>query len=167
MRADTSVVEKIGLRMLGIGSKPMHLSSENGSSVSSKPNPSVGDLSGGGIRVRRVRRCLRGGGGGGGLRWLDFVGLRLREREIGPVVVEIRQMGLFLEDEFMKGKDASRGNCGVGRVRDIYTSVGFGPSTRRKMRRQRPSVSGGGVGNELNCKSRYIWRGVGPLYALT
>lgn len=81
----------------------MHLSSENGSSVSSKPNPSVEDLDGGGIRVRRVRRCLRGGGGGG-LRWLVWVGLRLREREIEPVVVEMRQIGLFLDGEFMKGK---------------------------------------------------------------
>lgn len=90
--------------MLGIGSKPMHLSSENGSSALSKPNSSVGDLDGGGIRVRRVRRCLTGGGGGGGLRWLVWVGLRLREREIEPVVVEMRQMGLFLEDGFMEGE---------------------------------------------------------------
>jgi len=90
----------------------------------------VGDLGCGGIRVKRVRRCLRGGGGGGGLRWLVWV--RLREREIGPVVVEIRQMGLFLEDEFMEGKkDTSR----VGWM-DIYTSVVFGLLTRRKMCRQ-------------------------------
>lgn len=54
--------------MLGMGSEVMHLSSENGSSVSSK---SVGDLSGGGIRVSRVRRYLWDGGGGGGLRWVD------------------------------------------------------------------------------------------------
>ena len=104
MRADTSAEEMKGLRMLGIGSKTMHLSSENGSSMSSKPNSSGSDLGGGGIRVKRVRRCLRGGGGGGGLRRLAWVGLRLRDREIEPVVVEIRQMGLFLEGEFMKGK---------------------------------------------------------------
>ena len=93
----------MGLRMLGIGSKDVHLSSENGSSVSSKPNPSMGDFSGGGIRVRRVRRCLIGGGGGG-LRLLLWVELRLREMEIGPVVVEMRQMGLFLEGECMESK---------------------------------------------------------------
>jgi len=57
--------------MLGIGSKVMHLSSENGSSVSSKSDSSVGDLSDGRIRVNRVRRCLCDGGGGGGLRWAD------------------------------------------------------------------------------------------------
>lgn len=57
--------------MLPIGSKPMRLSSENGSSVSSKSDSSMGDLVGGGIRVSRVRRCLWDGGGGGGLRWAD------------------------------------------------------------------------------------------------
>ena len=64
----------------------------------------MGDLGGGGIRVSRVRQCLWDGGGGGGLRWADGVGVSLRGREIGPVVVEIREMGLFLEDEFMRVK---------------------------------------------------------------
>lgn len=100
--------------MLGIGSKAVHLSSENGSSMSSKPNSFVGDLGGGGIRVSRVRRCLWDGGGGGGLRWLVWVGLSLREMEIVPVVVEMRDMGLFREGEFMKGTDASWVNCGFG-----------------------------------------------------
>lgn len=93
-----------GLRIAGAESKPMHLSSENGSSLSSKSDPYTGGLGAGGIRVRRVRRCLWDGGGGGGLRWADRVGLSLRGRMIGPVVVEIREMGLFLENEFMRGK---------------------------------------------------------------
>jgi len=87
--------------MLVCGSKAKHLSSENGSSPSSK---STGDLGGGGIRVSRVRRCLCDGGGGGGLRWVDRVGLRSRGRLIGPVVVEMREMGLFLENELMRGE---------------------------------------------------------------
>lgn len=33
----------------------------------------------------------------------------MREREIGPVVVEMRQIGLFLEEEFMKGKETGVG----------------------------------------------------------
>lgn len=89
--------------MLATGSKAMDLSSENGSSTSSKSDSSKGDLSGGGIRVSRVRRCLCDGGGGGGLRWVDWVGLSLRGRIIGPVVVEMREIVLFLEDEFMRG----------------------------------------------------------------
>ena len=60
--------ERKGLRMVGIDSKAMHLSSENGSSVSSKSDLSVGDLGVEGIRVNRVRLCLFDGGGGGGLR---------------------------------------------------------------------------------------------------
>ena len=91
--------DRKGFRLLGIGSKAKHLSSENGSSSSK----SKGDLSGGGIRVSRVRRCLCDGGGGGGLRWVDRVGLRSRGMTIGPVVVEMREMGLFLENEFMTG----------------------------------------------------------------
>jgi hypothetical protein len=62
--------ERKGLRMLGIGSKGMHLSSENGSSPSPKSDSPLDGL-GGGIRVSRVRRCLCDGGGGGGLRWAD------------------------------------------------------------------------------------------------
>lgn len=90
--------------MLAAGSKPKHLSSENGSSISSKPNPSVGDIGSGWMSVSRVRRCLWDGGGGGGLRWLVWVGLSLRERESGLVVVEMREIGLFLEGEkFMRG----------------------------------------------------------------
>lgn len=57
--------------MPGIGSEAMHLSSENGSSVSSESDSFAGDLSGVEIRVSRVRQCLRDGGGGGGLRWAD------------------------------------------------------------------------------------------------
>ena len=90
--------------MLAVGSKPMHLSSENGSSLSSKSDSYAGGLGAGGIRVNRVRRCLWDGGGGGGLRWAEWVGLSLRGRVIGPVVVEMREMGLFLENEFMKGR---------------------------------------------------------------
>jgi len=115
--------------MFGIGSKAMHLSSENGSSLSSKSDLSVGDFGCGGIRVSRVRRCLCDGGGGGGLRWAGLVGLSLRGRTMGPVVVEMREIGLFLEDEFMKGG----GRVGWGRV--IYMSAVFEPWSRRRMRR--------------------------------
>jgi len=89
--------------MLAIGSSAMHLSSENGSSPLSKPGSCPRDLGGGRIRARGVRRCLWNGGGGGGLRWADGVELSLRGRIMGPVVVEMREMGLFLEDEFMGG----------------------------------------------------------------
>lgn len=87
--------------MRGIGLKTMHLSSENGSSESPKPNSSVGDLGGDGIRVKRVRRCLCDGGGGGGRRWVVWVVLRSRERVIILVVVDMRDIGLFLDGEFM------------------------------------------------------------------
>ena len=93
--------DRKGFRLLVIGSKAKHLSSENGSSPSSK---STGDLGSGGILVSRVRRCLCDGGGGGGLRWVDRVGLRSRGRVMGPVVVEMREMGLFLENVFMTGE---------------------------------------------------------------
>lgn len=114
MRVDTSAGERMGLRMVGIRSKPVHLSSENGSSMSLKQNPSVGDFGGGGINVRRVRRCLCEGGGGGGLRWLVWEGVSLREMEIGPVVVEMREMGRFLEGEFMKNEIRVGGTAGLG-----------------------------------------------------
>ena len=93
----------------------MHLSSENGSSVSSKSDPPVDDLGGGGIRVSRVRRCLWDGGGEGGLRWVGGVGVNLRGREMGPVVVEI-----FLEDtdEYPQGRSKSNFLSGRAIVTD-------------------------------------------------
>ena len=94
----------------------MHLSSENGSSVSSKSDPSVGDLGDGGIRVSRVRRCLWDEGGEGGLRWTDGVGVSLRGREMGPAVVEIREMGVSLEDIDEYPQDRSESNFLFGRT---------------------------------------------------
>lgn len=111
--------------MLGIGSKAKHLSSENGSSPPSKSESTArSGLCGGGIRVSRVRRCLCEGGGGGGLRWADCVGLSLRGRVTGPVVVEMREMGLFLENALMRDMVRVGRAAGMGRWgRYIWASV--------------------------------------------
>ena len=148
-----------GLRIAGAESKPMHLSSENGSSLSSKSDSYGIGLGGGGMRVNRVHRCLCDGGGGGGLRWADWVGLSLSGTAIGPVVVEMREMGRFLESELMRGK--IRVGCRVsGREIDMYV----GPSSYR----QRPGVPGGGVGNGWHSNlGIYSGGAVGPPLVLT